>query len=68
MDDNLIDQLAKKIIKHLSESGKDDVEKVCWMIIHEYHHGLMPFEYDIREIDETLYLAVLKSTRVMLEN
>jgi hypothetical protein len=30
------------------------------MIVHEYKHGVMPTEYDIREIDEELYLEVLR--------
>ena len=54
---NLKNELALKTLEILGES--DEVEKVCWMVVHEYHHGIKPFEYDIREIDETLYLSVL---------
>ncbi len=64
-DPNLINKLALKTIENLSEFNSD-VEKVCWMVVHEYHHGVKPFEYDIREIDETLYLSVLKSIKEKL--
>ena len=49
-------------IKALTISGPlcADIERSCWMVVHEYRHGVMPVEYDIREIDETLYLAVLQ--------
>ena len=40
-----------------------DVERQCWTVVHEHHHGAMPTEYDIREIDEELYLAVLAAVR-----
>ena len=50
---NLIDQLALKSIDLLEQSNSD-IEKVCWMVVHEYHHGIKPFEYDIREVDEDL--------------
>ncbi|MFM7313772.1 MAG: hypothetical protein ACKO0M_11500 [Cyanobium sp.] len=36
-----------------------DAERNCWMAVHQYVHGVLPSEYDIREIDEELYLAVL---------
>jgi hypothetical protein len=29
------------------------------MAVHQHIHGVLPSEYDIREIDEDLYLAVL---------
>jgi hypothetical protein len=40
-----------------------DAERKCWTVVHEHHHGAMPTEYDIREIDEDLYLAVLAVVR-----
>ena len=40
-----------------------DVERQCWTVVHEHHHGAMPTEYDIREIDEELYLALLAAVR-----
>ena len=42
---------------------RSDVERKCWTVVHEHHHGAMPTEYDIREIDEDLYLAVLEAVR-----
>ncbi len=36
---------------------------MCWTVVHEHHHGAMPSEYDIREVDEDLYLAVLTAAR-----
>ena len=33
------------------------------MVVHEHHHGVKPTEYDIREIDEDLYLAVLQAAK-----
>jgi len=30
------------------------------MAVHEYKHGVLPSEYDIREIDEELYLELLQ--------
>ena len=35
-------------------------EKFCWMAAHEYKHGVLTSEYDIREIDEDLYLQLLQ--------
>ena len=58
----LIQKLAKKAIE-LSGKSKKELERTCWMIVHEHKHGVMPTEYDIREIDEELYLEVLKTAR-----
>ena len=60
--DPLIKELSKKAID-LSGSSKKELERTCWMIVHEHKHGVMPTEYDIREIDEELYLEVLKKAR-----
>ena len=57
--DPLIKSLSKKAID-LSGNSKEELERTCWMIVHEYKHGAMPTEYDIREIDEELYLEVLR--------
>ena len=54
----LIKNLATKAIK-CSGSNLNEIEKYCWMVVHEYRHGVMPVEYDIREIDEDLYMDVL---------
>ena len=68
MDTNLINSLVQKALKLLEESDNCDIEKACWMIIHEYHHGIMPFEYDIREIDESIYLSVLQKLKEKQRN
>ena len=47
----------------LSVSAGGELERSCWMVVHEHHHGVRPSEYDIREIDEELYLAVLEAAR-----
>ncbi len=65
-DFDLINQLAIKTIASLDKSS-NDIERTCWMVVHEHHHGLMPFEYDVREIDETLYLSVLKEIKARLD-
>ena len=61
----LIEKLSKKAI-HLSGKSRKDLERTCWMIVHEYKHDAMPTEYDIREIDEELYLEVLKTAKEMI--
>ena len=55
--------LIKSLIKNVKEYprfSKDEIEKFCWMAVHEYKHGVLPSEYDIREIDEELYLQLLQ--------
>ena len=56
---DLINSLAQKA-SLLRGDSNSDLERFCWMVVHEYIHGVMPVEYDIREIDESLYLSVLK--------
>ena len=60
-----IEKLAINGIK-LSGKSKKEIERACWMIVHEYKHGVMPTEYDIRDIDESLYLQVLKRAKEIL--
>ena len=62
--EQLIERLSKKAVV-LSGHSKKELERTCWMIVHEHKHGVMPTEYDIREIDEELYLEVLKMARDM---
>ena len=62
--EQLIGRLSKKAVD-LSGKSKKELERICWMIVHEHKHGVMPTEYDIREIDEELYLEVLKTARDM---
>ena len=58
----IIDSLVRKGLE-LSVSAGGELERSCWMVVHEHHHGVRPSEYDIREIDEELYLAVLDAAR-----
>lgn len=37
-----------------------DPERNCWLAVHQHVHGVLPSEYDIREVPEDLYLAVLE--------
>ena len=57
--DSLIESLCKKV-KNYPRFSISEIEKYCWMAVHEYKHGVLPSEYDIREIDENLYLSLLK--------
>ncbi len=47
----------------VADGGGGELERSCWMVVHEHHHGVKPTEYDIREIDEDLYLAVLQAAK-----
>ena len=58
----IVEILAGRAIDIAGESRKE-IERCCWIVVHEYHHGVRPSEYDIREIDEYLYLAILKRAR-----
>ena len=63
--DPSIKKLSEKAID-LSGKSKTELERTCWMILHEHKHGVMPTEYDIREIDEELYLEVLRTAKEMI--
>ena len=59
-------QLVESLVQQglaLSATAGGELERSCWMVVHEHHHGVKPSEYDIREIDEELYLAVLAKAR-----
>ena len=56
---SLLDSLYLKI-KEYPRFSLTEIEKFCWMAAHEYKHGVLPSEYDIREIDENLYLKLLQ--------
>ena len=47
-------------VKEYPRFSTGEIEKFCWMAVHEHKHGVLPSEYDIREIDEDLYLQLLK--------
>ena len=57
--ESLIKSLTKKV-KEYPRFSKSEIEKFCWMAVHEHKHGVLPSEYDIREIDEGLYLKLLQ--------
>ena len=57
--ESLIKSLLKKVEEY-PRFSKGELEKFCWMAVHEYKHGVLPSEYDIREIDEALYLELLQ--------
>ena len=56
---SLIQILTKKV-RGYPRFSKGEIEKFCWMAVHEHKHGVLPSEYDIREIDEELYLQLLQ--------
>ncbi len=58
--ESLINTLLLKVREYPSFSITE-IDKFCWMAVHEYKHGVLPSEYDIREIDEDLYLQLLKN-------
>jgi hypothetical protein len=45
------------------EASSRDLERNCWMVAHRHVHGVLPSEYDIREVPEELFLAVLEWCR-----
>ena len=59
-------QLVQTLVQQglaLAATAGGELERSCWMVVHEHHHGVKPTEYDIREIDEDLYLAVLTAAK-----
>ena len=61
--ESLIRSLLKKV-KEYPRFSTGEIEKFCWMAVHEYKHGVLPSEYDIREIDEELYLQLLQEFKL----
>lgn len=61
-DQNLVDDLAIRALNLVPKAG-GELERCCWMVVHEQLHGVRPSEYDIREIDEALFLAVLTAVK-----
>ena len=57
--ESLIQALLIKV-KDYPRFSMGEIEKFCWMAVHEHKHGVLPSEYDIREIDEDLYLQLLQ--------
>ena len=61
-DQPLVDSLVQQGLALAATAG-GELERSCWMVVHEHHHGVKPTEYDIREIDEDLFLAVLQAAK-----
>ncbi len=57
--ESLLKTLLTKV-KEYPRFSESELEKFCWMAVHEHKHGVLPSEYDIREIDEELYLQLLQ--------
>ena len=68
VDENPVNpRLVTRLVARARElygPAPSDLERMCWTVVHEHHHGAMPSEYDIREVDEDLYLAVLTEARL----
>ena len=60
--ETLVKSLCEKV-KSYPRFSFAEIEKFCWMAAHEYKHGILPSEYDIREIDEGLYLRLLQEIK-----
>ena len=60
--DSTIQELLIKV-KEYPRFSEEEIQKFCWMAVHEHKHGVLPSEYDIREIDEELYLQLLQAFR-----
>ncbi len=60
----LVNKLSLRSIEIAGKESKE-IERCCWMAVHEHIHGFLPVEYDIREIDEELYLLVLETSKEM---
>ena len=56
-------ELIVKRAIFLANKKYNEVERSTWMAVHEHIHGVLPVEYDIREIDEALYLDVLEEVK-----
>lgn len=55
--DELVNQLAEE--SRVFDATARDPERNCWLVVHRYAHGVLPSEYDIRDVPEDLYLSVL---------
>ena len=62
--ESLIKLLCIKV-KNYPRFSFREIEKFCWMAAHEHKHGVLPSEYDIREIDEKLYLLLLEKFKTI---
>lgn len=57
------------LVERLAHESRDfegtskDPERNCWLVVHRHAHGVLPSEYDIRDVPEDLYLDVLARRR-----
>tara|TARA_Y100001968_G_C18733130_1_gene425461 strand:- start:168 stop:395 length:228 start_codon:yes stop_codon:yes gene_type:complete len=65
-DQKIIEMLALKVVNKL-KTKRTEIERQCWLEIHEHLHGMQPSEYDIREIDEELFNLVLSESKKLIE-
>ncbi|MCP9798595.1 MULTISPECIES: hypothetical protein [Cyanophyceae] len=61
-DQALVADLARA---SLTLGGAGEPERDCWRVVHRHVHGMLPSEYDIRDVPEELYLAVLAARRAL---
>jgi hypothetical protein len=65
----MVEESRSELVKRLAQESfafdgsATDPERNCWLVVHRHAHGVLPSEYDIREIDEDLYLAVLEQRK-----
>jgi hypothetical protein len=63
------DEPNAELVARLAEESRAfeatgaEPERNCWMAVHRHVHGVLPSEYDIREVPEDLFLAVLAHRR-----
>lgn len=64
-DDQAADQALVAALAAESQAlgGVFQPERDCWRVVHRHVHGMLPSEYDIRDVPEELYLAVLAACR-----
>lgn len=60
-DPALVERLAQESFGF--DGTSRDPERNCWLVVHRHVHGVLPSEYDIREVPEPLYLSVLARRR-----
>ncbi|MFM1799660.1 MAG: hypothetical protein RLZZ117_1938 [Cyanobacteriota bacterium] len=69
MPPSSIDPSDPALVAQLVEASREfdatgaDPERNCWLAVHRHVHGVLPSEYDIREVPEDLYLAVLHARK-----
>jgi len=68
----MIEPMDADLVRQLAEASREfdatgaDPERNCWLAVHRHVHGVLPSEYDIREVPEDLYLAVLEARRALV--